>query len=121
MSLVNDQHKFLQDAAKLIIHAGEQGFKVTAGELFRSPEQQAIYVKTGRSKTQNSLHLSRLAIDINVFKNGKLCGKEEMKELGAFWESLDPLNSWGGNGKKLLDCPHFSRGNGKPEWARITK
>lgn len=120
MSLVQEQHKFLQDVAKLLQYAEEKGFVVTAGELYRSPEQQEIYVKTGRSQTMNSLHLSRLAIDLNVFKDGSLCNKEQMKELGLYWESLDELNSWGGNGLKLVDTPHFSRGRTKPEWKRVS-
>jgi hypothetical protein len=48
------------------------GFVVTAGELYRSPEQQEIYHQDRRSKTMDSLHLKRLAIDLNFFKDGKL-------------------------------------------------
>ena len=33
--------------------------------LWRSPEQQEIYFKSGRSKTMNSNHLRRCAIDLN--------------------------------------------------------
>ena len=42
---------------------------MTGGELARTPEQQAIYFKTGRSKTMNSIHLKRCAIDLNFFKD----------------------------------------------------
>lgn len=121
MSLVDQQAAFLLDAAKLIQRATEMGFVVTAGELYRTAEQQEIYIKTGRSKTMDSLHLRRLAIDLNIFKDGKLIGdKRILAPLGAFWESLHPLNSWGGNGVKLYDAPHFSRGIDKPEWKRVT-
>lgn len=121
MSMVADQASFLLDAARLIFRATELGFTVTAGELYRTPEQQEIYMKTGRSQTMNSLHLSRLAIDLNFFKDGKLVyDKVVLAPLGSFWESLHPLNSWGGNGVKLVDTPHFSRGIGKPEWKRVT-
>ena len=51
MSLSDEQAAFLLDACKLIQYATDQGFKVTGGELARTPEQQAIYFKTGRSKT----------------------------------------------------------------------
>jgi hypothetical protein len=69
----------------------------------------------------NSLHLQRRAVDLNFFLNGKLCyDKAALAPLGAYWESLHPLNSWGGNGVKLVDTPHFSRGAGKPEWRRVT-
>ena len=59
MSLSQEQAAFLLDACKLITYATEQGFVVTGGELARTPEQQAIYFKTGRSKTMNSIHLKR--------------------------------------------------------------
>ena len=121
MSLSKEQAGFLLDMCKLIQFATGQGFVLTAGELYRTPEQQEIYMKTGRSQTMNSLHLKRLAVDFNIFKDGKLVGdKATLAPLGAYWESLNPLNSWGGNGKKLVDCPHFSRGQGKPEWVRVT-
>ena len=121
MSLNQEQAAFLLDMCKLIQHATEHGFLVTGGELARTPEQQAIYFKTGRSKTMNSIHLKRCAIDLNFFKDGKLCyDKKVLTPLGAYWESLHPLNSWGGNGVKLFDLPHFSRGIGKAEWRRVT-
>ena len=121
MSNVSEQAAFLLDMCKLIQKATEMGFVVTGGELYRSPEQQQIHVKAGRSKTMNSLHLSRRAVDLNFFKDGKLTyDKATLAPLGAFWESLHPLNSWGGNGVKLVDTPHFSRGVGKPEWRRVT-
>lgn len=121
MSNVSEQAAFLLDVGKLVQKATELGFQVTAGELYRTPEQQQIYVKTGRSRTMNSLHLQRRAVDLNFFKDGKLTyDKATLAPLGAFWESLHPLNSWGGNGVKLVDTPHFSRGVGKPEWRRVT-
>jgi len=110
MGLVTHQAKFLLDACKLIQFATEQGFEVTGGELFRTPEQQAIYVKTGRSKTLASNHLRRLAIDLNFIKEGKLCyDRLALTHVGLFWESLDPLNRWGGNFKNFKDMPHFER------------
>jgi len=110
MSLVTEQAAFLLDAAKLIQKATELGFTVTGGELARTPEQQAIYVKTGRSKTMNSIHLKRCAIDLNFFKDGKLVYDiPTLKPVGDFWESLNPKNSWGGNWKSFKDVPHFER------------
>lgn len=121
MSLITAQAAFLLDVCKLIQFASEQGFVITAGELYRTPEQQEIYMQTGRSQTMNSLHLRRLAVDLNIFRDGALIGsKATLAPLGAYWESLHPLNSWGGNGKKLVDTPHFSRGVDKPEWVRVT-
>jgi hypothetical protein len=86
---------------------------VTGGELARTPEQQAIYVKTGRSKTLNSIHLKRCAIDLNFFKDGQIIwDKSILAPLGAYWETLNPKNRWGGNFNSLVDCPHFERNVG---------
>lgn len=110
MSLVAVQAEFLLDVCKLIDFATERGFVVTGGELYRTAEQQAIYVKTGRSKTMDSNHLRRCAIDLNFFLGGKLCYDiEVLKPIGLYWESLNPKNSWGGFWKSFKDVPHFER------------
>jgi len=117
MSMIPQQAAFLLDACELIAYATKQGFTVTGGELFRTPEQQAIYVKMGRSKTTNSQHLNRMAIDLNLFLNGKLCTREQVKPLGDWWEAKNPANRWGGNWRGLVDAgkssfvdvPHFER------------
>ena len=110
MSLSQEQAAFLLDCCKLVQYATSQGFMVTGGELFRTPEQQEIYLKTGRSKTMNSLHLKRCAIDLNFFKDGKLIGDRlVLVPIGTYWESLHPKNRWGGNWKSFIDCPHFER------------
>ena len=113
MSLVQEQAAFLQDFCKLIEFATQQGFVVTAGELARTPEQQALYVRSGRSKTMLSNHLKRCAGDLNFFKDGKIIwDKATIAPLGAYWESLHPKNRWGGNFSNLVDCPHFERNVG---------
>ena len=110
MSLVNEQAAFLLDMCKLIQKATDMGFVVTGGELARTVEQQQIYVKTGRSKTMNSIHLKRCAIDLNFFKDGKLTyDVAVLKPVGDYWESLNPKNQWGGNWKSFKDVPHFER------------
>lgn len=110
MSLVQEQAAFLLDACKLIQFATTQGFVLTGGELLRTVEQQEIYLKTGRSKTMLSNHLKRCAIDLNFFKDGKLIwDREQLAPIGAYWESLNPKNRWGGNFKTLVDVPHFER------------
>lgn len=110
MSLSQEQAAFLVDACKLIQYATEQGWMVTGGELYRTPEQQEIYLKTGRSKTMASNHLKRCAIDLNFFKDGKLVwDRQQLAPIGAYWESLNSKNRWGGNFKSLIDVPHFER------------
>lgn len=117
MSLVNEQAAFLKDVRALLAKADELGFVVTAGEVYRTAEQQDIYIKTGCSKTRNSMHLKRCAIDLNLFRNGALCGREAIKPLGDFWEGLNAKNRWGGNWRgavdsgrsRFIDAPHFER------------
>ena len=123
MGMVDKQWEFLQDLSKLILKAKELGFVATGGELYRPIEMQKLYIKTGRSKTMRSSHLSRLAIDLNFFvktSKGRLkltWSREDIKPLGDYWESLRLENRWGGNwrglvdkGKsKFVDVPHFER------------
>lgn len=110
MSLVQEQAAFLKDVCKLLARAEELNFVVTAGELFRTVEQQQIYVKTGRSTTMNSNHLRRCAIDLNFFKGGKLTYSVDLlRPLGEYWKSLSPKNDWGGFWKSFKDVPHFER------------
>ena len=110
MSLVVEQAAFLLDVCKLIIKGTELGFVITGGELYRTIEQQKIYVDTGRSKTMNSNHLKRCAIDLNFFKNGELIYDTViLKPLGEYWKSLNPKNDWGGFWTSFKDVPHFER------------
>lgn len=105
-----DQWIFLQDVAKLIEFVSTTKIIMTGGELFRTPEQQKVYFDAGKSKTMNSNHLKRLAIDFNFFVDGKLCyEKEKLQRIGDYWESLNQFNRWGGNFKSFTDTPHFER------------
>lgn len=110
MSLVTEQAAFLLDVLSLVKEATRQGFTITGGELFRTTEQQAIYMRAGRSKTMHSMHLKRCAIDLNFFHAGRLIqSKQELQAIGDFWESLNPKNEWGGNWNSFKDIPHFQR------------
>lgn len=117
MSLRSEQVLFTDDLVKLLIHARSLGFEVTLGEVWRPIEMQQLYFKSGKSKTMNSQHLKRLAADLNLFKDGKLCTCQEIQPLGKYWESLSEKNRWGGSWRGLvesgqsrfLDCPHFER------------
>jgi hypothetical protein len=123
MTLSDHQWEFLKDVAKLIQFAEQQGIKLTGGELDRTIDQQRIYYSQGKSKTMNSNHLRRLAIDLNVFKDIDKDGDKDyttrykhVKVLGDYWELLHPRNRWGGdwngndiNDEKFIDTPHFER------------
>lgn len=110
MSMVREQFEFLKDFVRLIDFCERMGLVVTAGELYRPPEMQKIYVQTGRSKTMNSRHGQRCAGDLNFFKDGKLCYDLAVLEpVGRYWESLSPKNSAGMFWKSFKDVPHFER------------
>lgn len=118
MSMIAQQSEFLMNFAKLILHAQGLGYEVTAGELWRPPEMQEIYLKTGRSRVAYSRHQDRLAGDLNFFRDGALVTKrEDLKPLGDYWESLGPEYRWGGSWRgaveagtgHFIDCPHFER------------
>lgn len=106
MTLGQHQEAFTRDLVKLLLKAFELGYEVRMGEVLRPIEMQELYVKTGRSKTMNSIHLKKCAADLHFMRDGKLCYP---KELGDYWESLDKLNQWGGNWKSFHDAPHFQR------------
>jgi hypothetical protein len=120
MSLFKRQSQFNGYIAKLIIYAQEQGFLTSLREVARPVEMQRLYINTGRSRTMNSLHLQCVAADIYFQINGRMANRTELEVIARFWESLDPLNSWGGMGKTLKDEPHFSTGIVKPEWVRLS-
>lgn len=110
MTLREEQFRFAIDLLKLLTWAAENGYEFSIGEVFRTPEQQKIYVDTGRSKTMNSMHLKKCAADIHFFKDGKLLqAKEELQPIADYWGSLSNRNQWGGNWKTFKDTPHFER------------
>lgn len=110
MSLSGQQRYFTIDISKLILEADRLQIGLTFGEAYRTRYQQDKYVKDGKSKTMKSNHLKRLAVDFNFFIDGNLTyKKEDIQELGDFWESLNPQNKWGGNYTSFIDTPHFER------------
>lgn len=82
--------------AKLILFANYQGFGITLGDAYRDPR-----VTYGHP---NSLHKRRLAIDLNLFKDGQyLTETMDHAPLGAYWESMG--GTWGG---RFGDGNHYS-------------
>ena len=88
MSLRQEQSRFVARVAGLIRYAESLGYELTFGDA---------YAKTGHVK--GSFHYKRLAIDLNLFINGKYqrSTKSHLK-LGIFWESMGGV--WGGRFKK---------------------
>lgn len=107
MNLGEKQRLFTRYVGLLISYAYKQGYALTFGDAYRSPEQAAANAAAGSGIT-NSLHTKRLAVDLNLFVNGAyITDSGAYKPLGEYWESLDPLCRWGGRFKKP-DGNHFS-------------
>ena len=101
--MLEKQAKFVRMISDIIKKSYDLGYQMTFAEAYRPPEVAALYAKEGRG-IKNSLHCQRLAVDFNVFKDGKLLtdGKD-FEDLGKYWESLG--GTWGG---RFNDGNHFS-------------
>ena len=104
MTLGQKQRKFTRMIADLIVFAYEQGYELTLGDAFRDPRVHGPVGQKKSYSSANSLHKERLAIDLNLFKDGKfLTQNEDHRPLGEYWESLG--GSWGG---RFNDGNHYS-------------
>ncbi len=92
-SLRMKQNRFVRAISLLIQFAVRNGFEITFGDA---------HAKNGHMT--DSLHYSRLAIDLNIFKGGiYLKHGSDYEVLGHYWEKLG--GSWGG---RFGDGCHFS-------------
>lgn len=102
------QEEFAQSVAKLITQAAVLGYTVTLGEAWRTP-QQAQWNADHGTGIAHSLHLERLAIDLNFFSDGQLITDgSRLKAVGEWWKALGPMYRWGGDFVHLPDGNHFS-------------
>ena len=118
-SLSRRQADFTHAFARLVLYAESLGLKVKVQEWNRLESTQKEYVAAGKSKTMDSRHLDRLAVDlVLVLPDGQvLTSGEQFKTLGLYWEGLG--GRWGGRfglehltkadqDRKLgWDSPHF--------------
>lgn len=109
MTLRQKQSLFARYVALLLLEAYHLGYEVTLGEAFRSPEEAARLAKAGKG-IATSLHTSRLAIDLNLFREGHyLSSSEAHRPLGEWWEAQHELARWGG---RFNDGNHYSFAHG---------
>jgi len=98
------QRRFTRMVADLIVYAYSIGYELSFGDAFRDPR---VFGAVGEKKSYssaNSCHKSRLAVDFNLFKDGKwLQNTEDFEPLGIWWESKG--GTWGG---RFNDGNHFS-------------
>ena len=108
MTLSEKQQLFAHNVGLLISYCCFMGFKVTLGEAWRTQEQADLYAKEGKGIT-HSLHIKRLAIDLNIFDHvGNFLTKNtDLEPFGKYWEKLHPDNRWGGHFKTRPDSDHY--------------
>jgi hypothetical protein len=127
------QVQYLKLLPRLVDQAFTMGFELTLGEGWRTDEQAIIHAMgaAGRAELAAhlekdprfhglavavanngnergivlSLHRDRLAIDLNLFKDGRPCVAEEYRPVGEWWEKQHSLARWGG---RFGDADHFS-------------
>jgi hypothetical protein len=95
--LMRQQIIFTFKVARLILWAYLKGYGLTFGDAARMD---------GKGHKKNSFHYIRLAIDLNLIKNGKyMKSTEDYLPLGRYWERIG--GTWGGH---WGDGNHFSWG-----------
>jgi hypothetical protein len=110
-SLGDKQRRFALRISEWLAWVYEQGYAVTFGEAYRTPEQAAINAQKGTG-IRNSLHTQRLAIDVNLFRRAGDAWEwisdgsaPEWKLVGQHWENMSAENRWGG---RWGDANHLS-------------
>lgn len=88
MGLNKQQFEFTYAVSRLIEFAYMNGYTLSFGDAL-SKLEYGVHSK-------NSKHYDRLAIDLNLFRDGKfLTSTEDHYPLGVFWKSIG--GTWGGD------------------------
>ena len=96
-TLRQKQSEFAFMVSDLIKFAYANGYELSLGDA---------YAHSGHK--EGSFHYMRLAIDLNLFREGRyLTTTEDHKPLGNFWKSIG--GSWGGEFRHS-DGNHYSLG-----------
>jgi D-alanyl-D-alanine carboxypeptidase len=99
MSELGDKQKLLTRLLpRLWDYMHEMGYEATLGDAYRDPR---VFGMIGTSKGyghKDSNHKRRLAIDINLFRDGVYMDRTEDHRLfGEFWKRQDKACRWGGD------------------------
>jgi len=113
LRLGEKQELFMRLLPCLIMKAHALGFEIRGGDLFRDPRTNGRYGKKIGYGRKNSNHKLKLAIDLNLFRDGKFMEKtSDHAELGQWWEGQHELCRWGG---RFDDGNHYSL----EHWGRV--
>lgn len=95
MSLGSKQRRFTYMVAQLILTAYDMGYELTFGDAYRDPRTTYGHPE--------SLHRKRLAVDLNIFKDGVyLKDGTGHDELHDWWDTM------GGAERIAADLNHYS-------------
>jgi len=107
VTLGEQQRLFVSLLPRLIGYAYAMGYELTLGDGFRDPRVFGMIGDPKGYGHARSAHKNRLAIDLNLFKDGNyLQDTAAHTFLGEYWEGLHPLNRWGG---RFKDGNHYSQ------------
>jgi len=103
-TLRQKQSRFVRMLVQLLTFAHDKGYELTLGDAYRDPRVHGEMGAKNSYSSAHSNHKIRLAIDLNLFKDGKfMTSSEDHKPLGEFWESIG--GAWGG---RFNDGNHYS-------------
>jgi hypothetical protein len=96
MTLGEKQEFFMRQLPRLIDKVHELGYEIRGGDLFRDPRSHGAMGVIGVYGHKNSCHKLKLAIDLNLFKDGRfITDSEGHKDIGAWWIAQHPDNRCG--------------------------
>lgn len=114
MTLGEQQRLFTRLVGILIEYTYQQGYELSFGPTLRTQVEADKNAASGAG-ISHSLHLISLAVDFNLFKDGKwLQETSDHVILGTYWKSLHPLCRWGGDFNPKPDGNHYSM-----EWGGV--
>lgn len=106
LTLGQMQRIHVQLVSELIAFTYAQGYQLSWGEAFRTA-QQAQWDAAHGTGIVNSVHCDRLAVDLQLFKDGVyLTDPAAYKFMADYWQSLHPLCR-AGYYFKTVDADHF--------------
>jgi hypothetical protein len=111
MTLGEKQELFAELQARLVLRAIALGYRVRMGCVERTVTEQQHMIAQGKSKVKfkdaaKGTHVNKIAVDINLFKDGLWLDRtEDHLPLGEWWEKQHPLCRWGG---RFGDGNHYS-------------
>ena len=105
-TLGQKQRRFARMVPRLIDCIYAAGYECTFGDAYRDPRvhgEMGVKVGYGHSKSGHKL---RIALDLNLFKDGVfLSDTESHRQFGEWWKKQAPDARWGGD---FADGNHYS-------------